>query len=74
MTRREVERLAGAVHDLEVEARREKKEGVTPALVSLVIGRVALPKASTEAWRKWLRATGWPEMLIKKMAEREAGL
>jgi hypothetical protein len=70
MTRREIERVASAVHDLEVEAR---KESLTPARVSLVIGRAVLGLgAKEEVWRKWLRATGWPESLIADMAKREA--
>jgi hypothetical protein len=66
MTRRELDRLAVAVKGL------GKADEMTPARVSLEIGRAALLNGSAEAWKKWLLACGWPAEIAGKMAELEA--
>ena len=72
MTRREIERLARAVRDIKGEMERTKLS-ISPARISQFIGRATLGQgASFEAWRKWMKATGWPEGLIDGMAENEA--
>lgn len=67
MTRRELDRLSGAVKRLTPE-----NGGLTHASVSLQIGRAALLNGSVEAWKKWLLACGWPAEIAGKMAELEA--
>ena len=75
MTRREIERVGSAVHDLAVEEANVSKRGLhlSAARVSQIVGRAVLGLgAKEEAWRKWLRTTGWPEALIADMAKCEA--
>ncbi|HUX39329.1 MAG TPA: hypothetical protein VMV44_15625 [Rectinemataceae bacterium] len=72
MTRREIERIARAVRDIKVEMSRTSLP-ISAARISQFIGRAVLGQgASLEAWKKWMKATGWPEDLIQGMAENEA--
>ena len=72
MTRREVDRIARAVRDIKVEMSRTSLP-ISPARISQYIGRAVLGQgASIEAWKKWMKSTGWPEDLVEGMAENEA--
>jgi len=70
MTRREIDRVAEAVRRLQAS---EERAELTPARVSLEIGRAVLGAgASREQWAKWLAATGWPKDVVVGMAAEEA--
>jgi len=72
VTRREVDRIARAVRDIKVEMSRTSLP-ISPARISQYIGRAVLGQgASIEAWKKWMKSTGWPEDLVEGMAENEA--
>jgi hypothetical protein len=67
MTRRELDRLSGAVKRISTH-----QGDLNHASVSVQIGRAALLNGSAEAWAKWLIACGWPKEIAGKMAELEA--
>jgi len=75
VTRREIERMALAMRLLATEEANVSKRGLhlSAARVSQIVGRAVLgSSASAEAWRKWLKATGWPEEIVSDMAKCEA--